>query len=553
MALLKSFRETTRHLRTRPELFVLGAGIAVIQISLYTVFILGFELMVSSATTPIELIAFTGSFILILPLCVGIYELVLSPAPDDSASKTLRRGVTIGVQRYRAIFRTDVLIAAASGFIGLIVGLGWYVIATIGRYIQYIVADPAAPSAFGSLYLIGMAVVIGGFLGSFLFRFGDVLTAFYGYSPTAAVADSAAACRQNIAPLVGFAAVLVGLQLAPIALLAGLSKVSLPASESSSLALRALVLVALALHAIVITVGSVLHATFFTQHISQYVETSYPVSLSFGQFWSNPSLARWAVAIVLLLGLVGGAAAVRTIDPGVHSAPEVTPVTTDNPDEAVRIAAVTTASSSHRQTLYTRNRSNEKSAYRLKVRSGIDYADRQTYVYYTREDGTEFGGFFGEGTRALLRPGGQLVGLTAYQRGPWTVQATPAWGIAGGSASAENMVVPNGPREGWQLIHANESRMVVRITDSDSIQNALRGRSLDGLGTPLANQSHVTVIIDRKRSVLDEVHVQLHSEATARNHEYRLEYHEVGSADLKRPEAIQDRPLAETVWDAIYY
>lgn len=553
MALQKSFGDTTCHLRTQPELFVLGAGIAVIQIGLYTLFILGFELMVSTATTLIEFIAFTGSFILVFPLCVGIYELVLSPAPDESASKTLRRGVTIGAQRYRVVFRTDVLIAAASAFIGLFVGLGWYVIATIGRYVRYIVADPAAPSAFESLYLIGMAVVIGGFLGSFLFRFGDVLTAFYGHSPTAAVAKSAAACRKNIAPLFGLAAVLVGLQLSPIAILAGLSKISLPASEPSSLALGALVLVAVALHAIVITVGSVLHATFFTHHISPYVETSYPSSLSFGQFWSDQSLARWTVAIVLLLGLVSGAAAVRTIDPGVHSAPDITPITTDNPDEAVRVAAVTTASSSHRQTLYTRNRSNEESSYRLKVRSGIDYADRQTYVYYTREDGTEFGGFFGEGTMAMLRPGGQLVGLTAYQRGPWTVQAAPAWGISGGSASAEKMVVPNGPREGWQLIHANESRMVVRITESDAIQNALRGRSLDGLGTPLANQSHVTVIIDRKRGVLDEVHFQLHSESTARNHEYRLKYHEVGSANLKRPEVIQDRPLAETVWDAIYY
>lgn len=551
MALRESIRAAGTALRARPELFALGGAIALLQAGLYALLRFGLSTMAPDATTLVETVAALLSLFVVLPLFVGLYEPTLRPVPSESRAAALRRAVATALRRYPDVLRTDALVALASGLLGLLAAIAWYVAATAGRYVRYALTDPGAPHAMESVYLLAGAALVGAFLGSTLLRFADAVTAFDDRRATAAVAASAIADRRHLLAVAGFAVAVVVVHLASLGALVGVAA-AVPAAES---ALRpALVAVAVALYGVAVTVVGVLHAAFYRDHVAPVPGSAVPADgSSIRRRLGVRSAARPALAVVLVVGLVAGAAAVRTLDPAVHSPPDAGPIATDDPDEAVRAAATVTAASNHRQVLYVRNASDPGRDYRVLGRSGVDHDDRRQYVYFTREDGEAFGGFFGEGTLAMLRPGGRLDGLTAYERESWSVLAAPAWGITDGAAAVENTVVPRGPDEGWRTVSANESALVVRLSAPESIEDAFGARTFGGSTPPLADESHVTVVVDREAGVLDEVRFHLHSLETGRNRQYRLEYRDVGAADLQRPEPIREPRLAERAWDAIYY
>lgn len=546
MTLRESLRGTVAALWARPELFVLGGAIGLVQAGLLGIW---FSVLAPDVGGLSAVVAVLGSLFLVLPLFVGLYELTLRPAPAEPSVAALRRAVGTALRRYPAVLRTDAVVAAASVPVAVAAALGWFAAVTAGRYVHYLLGDPATPSVRVSFFLVVVAATLGAVLGSTLFRFGDCLAAFHECDAVTAVAGSAAAGRRHLASLAGFAAAVVAVHLGSFVVLAGL--VAASSTDPSVPALGAVV-AAVVLYGLAVTLTGVLHAVFYRDHVAPAVgSTSTDVALR--QFVHGRSPARVVLAFVLVVGLVSGAAAVRALDPGIHSPPEQSPLATDDPDVAVRTAAERTAASNRRQVLHARNVSDPAGSFRILTRSGFDYTDRQRYAYFHHTDGVTNGAFYGEGTLALLRPNGDLTGALAYERGPWSVLAVPIWGTARGGMPAETFVVPNDHVDGWRVVDANESAMVVRTSDPEGIGAALRSRGFRGTTRPLANESHLTVVIDRERGVLEGARFHLHSLETGRNFRYRMEYREVGTADVKRPEPIRDRWFVEALWDALYY
>lgn len=551
MALRESLRGAVGALRTRPELFVLGGAIGLLQAALYALVLAGLSAVAPVATTLLEGVAVVVSLFVVLPLFVALYELALDPRPSEPTSAALRRAVGRSFGAYPRVLTTAAAVGLVSALLGVAVALGWYVVATAGRYGRYALADPGSPAAMESVVLLAAAALVGAYLGSTALRFADAVVVYEEREPVAALVASAVACRQNLSAVVGFAVAVVAIHLASIGALVG---VSAAAPADGSFGQTGLIAVAVALHGVAVTLVAVCHAAFYRDHVAPAGRAVPESSRSpFRGRVGRRTAGRVVIAFVLVAALVSGAAAVRTLDPAVHSPPELGPLGTDDPDEAVRTAVATTSRANHRQVLYERNASDPGADYRVLKRAGYDHADRQLYVYFTKRDGEEFGGFFGDGTLAMLRPGGRLDGFTAYERGPWQVLAAPGWGLADGSAAATSAVVPGGDAGGWEVVSANASTLVVRYDDPNTIDDALGPRAYEGMTEPLANESHVTAVIDRERGVFRSVRLHVHSLETGTDRQYRVDYREVGTADLRRPEPIRDRRLAERLWDAVYY
>jgi hypothetical protein len=547
MALRESFTTAIDGLRTHPELFVLGCAIGGLQTLLFAVveFAITATIPIRGLTTVVPLF----SVLVVLPLFVSVYELVLHPDPDEPTVASLRRAVGTAIRRYPRVLLTDATAGVASLAGGLLVGVGWYVVATGGRYVRYVAFDASAPSGFETVYLIGASVFLGTILANFAFRFSDVLTAFHDYDPVSAVTRSAIIARRYPRPLAGFVGFLLVLQFLSFGVVAGVS--AFGAADLQSLPrLAAAALLLVLLNGVAVTVTGTLHAAFCAHHVTP---DSPPPSAFVLRLPDSRSLVRWTVALVCVFGLVTGAATVRTLDVGVYTPPDAQRITTTNPSEAVERATVNTAWQNHRRVLFLRNASGSAGSYRVFTRTGVDYADRQVYVYFVEEDGERFGGFYGEGTMGLLRSGGEFSGPFAYQVDEWGVMMLPGTGIADAGDSTRNSIVPSGPTSGWSVVESNESVLVVRLSDPEAVPEALGTRDFGGETPPLANESHVTVVIDRERGVLDEVRMHLHSLETGRDVQYRLEYRDVGSADLRRPAPIRNRRALEHLWDAIYY
>lgn len=182
-------------LRTHPELFVLGGALGVVQTVAYVA-----AAVLMAATVPIRGFATVVplvSLVPILPLFVALYELALHPDPEESAVASLRRAVATTARTYPRVLTTDLGVAAVSFGGGALVAAGWYVVATAGRYLRYVTADPGAPAALETVYLLGAAVVLGTLTTNVAFRFADVETAFHERRPVAAVVASARLARRT--------------------------------------------------------------------------------------------------------------------------------------------------------------------------------------------------------------------------------------------------------------------------------------------------------------------------------------------------------------------
>ncbi|MFB6095814.1 MAG: hypothetical protein ABEJ74_00305 [Haloferacaceae archaeon] len=547
MSLREGLALAFARLRTHPELFVLGGALGVAQTVAYVA-----TAALVAATVPVRGFATVAPFVSlvpVLPLFVALYELALHPAPGESAVASLRRATATAARKYPRVILTDLGVTAVSFGGGALVAAGWYVVATGGRYARYVAGDPGAPAAFETVYLLGAAFVLGTLTTNVAFRFADVETAFHERRPVAAVAASVELARRNRLPIAGLAALLTVMQLLSLGVVASANEVLTTAGQTATASLGVL-LAAVIVDGVAVTLTGVVHATFVESHRSANPRPRTASMRAVAGSWSR---GQWTLAILLVLATVGGAVAVRTADAGVYDAPDRGRIATDDPDAALQAAVSNTARSNHRRVLYVRNASDPNSSFRAFRRSAVDYRDRQLSVYFHKPDGVRFGGFYGEGTLAMLRSGGRASGPLAYEAGNWSVLMVPATGLTGGGEELESSFVPAGPSSGWSVVSSNESTLVLRVTEADAIQDALGERTLAGETEPLAAESRVTVVVDRDRGVVERARIHLHSLETGRNVRYRLVYRDVGSADLRRPEPIRERRPPEWVWDAMYY
>ncbi len=549
-----SFRATTQdtfnRFSTHPELFLIGAAISVSQAILLITFELGVSTIVSLPRQLHIITVSALSFIFTLPLFVGLYTLSVHPDAEESSTESLRRALQTTISRYTAVLQTDILVIAVSGAIGLLTGLTWFVVATGGRYIRYLASDPAAPYPLETVYLVGAAVFLGGLFGSFIVRFADILTAFQTDSASSAVKHSATAARQHPLSFVSFAVVVGTIQLATLGVLSAVDAALLPGSTSLGFNPIDRLLLVSFVNSITLTLVGTLHGVFADHTI---IPSTSQTALETRPFLHGVTPTRMAFVVILIASLVSGAVVVRTIDPGVHSPPEIQSITTEDPDAAVNAAVTNTMGQSHRQVLYMRNATDTEDSFVVFQEVGVDYADRQQYTYFRGNEDEKFGGFFGEGTMALLRAPGRYHGITTYTRGEWGVMMFPAWDLTDGAEAIAGSMLPSRDIPGWTVVSSNASTVVVRLTDPEAIRRAVGSQSFNGMAAPMANDSSMTVSIERETGVLTDVYLDVRSMETGRHFEYHLEYQEVGTADLQRPQPIQDRELLEWVWDAIYY
>lgn len=249
------------------------------------------------------------------------------------------------------------------------------------------------------------------------------------------------------------------------------------------------------------------------------------------------------------MGAVVGAGVVRTADLGAGQA-EPTPLP-DDPTAAYAVAANNTADANYRRTVRSRNASDPDDSFRTISRSGVDHDDRQAYVYLHGED-LVIGGYYDEGVVAMRNGVTSMASLTsaplARQDGDWRVVAAPGYGVIGPAAQSR---VPD-PAVDWTLAERTESTLVYRVDDGEEIRTVVP-RPYRGMEGELAADSEVTVTVDRKRGVLTGATYRLYSRETGERFVYEVEYEAVGTADLRRPEAIGPRTPVERLWDALDY
>lgn len=594
MSLGASIRTAGERLRSHPELFGVGLALSAVQTAVALLATVAVSLLPAGGRL-LESAAASVALLLVLPLSVGVYELTLTPEPNDSSRESMIRGILVARSRYVRVLRTDAMVVLGSGIVGALTAVGTYVVATGIRFVRYVIADPPPPQPLETVFVLGGAVLVGGVVANVCFRFADALTAFRDLNSIPAVVVSAASAWRHRRAFAGFALVIAGVRAVSFALLElrprfgdAESFVVAPGTPSNpsvgvqalaglptspGVELLAVLAAVVVVNGITVTVTATLHATFYEAHVVSVLESDLPgvdsdsgVSSDSGVAKGNStdsqlgrhvlpswSTGRVVVAILLVAALVFGAAAVRTLDIGAYDRPTQQSLTTDSPDAAVTIAVRNTVARSHRQELYAANASTRNASFRLLVESGVDYTDRQAYTYFHGNDGSRFGGYFSETALALRQTGGSASGLATYQTENWTVIAVPAWGLIGGGESYRNTIVPQRGVTGWSTVSSNDTRLVVRLSNATAIPDAFGSRTVDGVTPPLTNDSYLTVSIDKDSAALDEVRFHLHSEATGRNMRYRLVYVDVGTADLRRPAPLGDRRAVERLWDAVYY
>lgn len=513
---------------THPALFFVGFAIAVVQVALS----LGLTVLggvVPSIYAPLLPLASTVVVLLLtLPLAVGIYLPVRERT--ESVGETLRVA-TDAVRRYYLRVLASKL-AAFGAALGMAIGgtALSLVLHTVVRYGRYATGNPGTPNAWLATWTFPSLFV--GFLvaGILVTRFADVSTAFGDATPRAAWRSSAAFARREPLSFLGYAAVVTAL-LGP--------SQALPFAFASTEGVAVVVGLVLVVGSVGLVLASALHVTYFERVVE-------PPGTS-----ASSSSVRWtrvAAVAVVLVAAVAGASYVRTTDLG--SGQDEIQSLPDDPHAAYAVAANNTANANRRYVIQRRNESHSDGEYRTTDRAGIDYDDRQIYVYVHGED-VVVGGYMEEGTYATLNSGRATGSLKTLSRdtGNWAVTAAPMYGFVAGSGS--NSIPPT--TVDWAVASENESTIVYRTDDEDQILEALGPDWHAGATKPLSEDSYAEVYVDRERAIITRLRFHLHSLATGDNFTYVTRYEDVGTADLERPPGIGPREPLEWFWDVLFY
>lgn len=517
-----------------PALFVVGIAVVLVQILLFggAVTLAAFALPVGG---PISFLsASIVVFVLTAPLAVGLYV----PVRERTATvgESLRAAVD-GIRRhYFEVLAATVAALAASVGIATVATAGSFVLATAVRYATYAMTDPGPPSAHFATW--SFPLLFGGFLtvGALATRFADVWVAFGDGSARFGWRSSLAFVRREPVAFLGYVGVVAPLLGAGQVLLLAFDSVD----DGTSVALGAGLVVLVG--SVGLVLASALHVTYFERTVDPAVRSAPPRRPAWGRLF--------AVALVLLAA-VAGAGYVRTADLGADQG-EVRPLP-DDPEAAYAVAATNTAESSHRYVVESRNESDPNATFRTVERYGVDYEDRQMYLYIHGED-LVLGGYFGEGTLATLNGGTTSAPRStsdplAHQSANWSVSAVPGYGLVAPSDHGDFEY----DDVDWSIESTNESTVVYRVEAQDQILGSFSSKSYAGSTEPLADGSYLEVYVDREAAVVSGARFRLRSEETGNDFAYVARYEEVGAADLDRPDAIGPRTATEWIWDATYY
>lgn len=460
-----------------------------------------------------------------LPLSVAVY--VPARAPPANLATTLRRAGGALREHTVGLFRALLPAQVVAVGVGLAVIAAVYVVATGVRLARYAVADPAPPYPAESALVTIVALSLGLVVGQLLVRFFDVAVVFDDVHPDAGWRASLGLVAAHPRTVAGYAVLLGFCSMATTAAV----------RAAASLGVAATVLAYLLVGGAALAFALSVHVALADRLLDG--ADARPRSVP----WS-----RVAVVAIVLVAAVGGAAGVRTAD--VRPGDRGSAALPSDPEAAASVAARNTVESSHRRAVFSLNNSAEGAEWQPMVTSGVDYEDRQLYVYF--HDGEHrVGSYFAEGTLALYRTGhrGRFGHLTR-EHGNWTAIAVPGYSFQGRSFRSGTVASFDGP---WTVVAANASTVVVRLDDSEAIRAALAPESYAGMGGNMTDDSYLRVVVDRERGVLERVRFRLASADTGRDFSYRVEFRAVGRADLERPAAIGDRRPVEWLWDALYY
>lgn len=545
MSLGNDVRPAVRAVDRRPALLAVGATIWLVQFGL---------VVAGSALAEIALgglgrfIAPVVSGVLVLftlPLYAGIYA--PATAQPVGAQRTVGRAVEAVRRTYRSLLVADLVATVVACVLGFTVVLLWLVVSTGVRYARYALADPGLPYAMESVYLAAASLGLGITLGGLAVRFADTFVLFEDVPPRRAWRSSLRFARQQPLSLLGFGVAVAVLHAGP-----GLASGFVGRTLFSGWFADVLGgFVAVTLGSVGLTLAATLQAVYFERTVAPAVTSGSKAKSEAAS--ENQTGTRWlrvATVCVLVVAAVGGSVAVRTADvrPVEHE-PEALP---DEPTAAYEVAASNTVNANHRRVVLAANLSDPNATLSPMVRTGVDYRDRQAYVYFTDDSGEMTGSYYAEGTLALRNTYGTWSGLLAYGAGNWSAIAGPGYALAQPRYVLSETVVPN-PDANWTVVARNDSTLVFRVDEETAIREANPSASYAGTTGNLTNDSYVEVTVDRERGVVREAVLHLHSLDTGRHFRYVIRFESVGTADLERPDVLGQRTAFEWAWDVFYY
>ncbi|MFB6201359.1 MAG: hypothetical protein ABEI98_05045, partial [Halorhabdus sp.] len=133
--------------------------------------------------------------------------------------------------------------------------------------------------------------------------------------------------------------------------------------------------------------------------------------------------------------------------------------------------------------------------------------------------------------------------------GAWRIEQRPAFDSETVERFTELPTADADPR----VAAENDSTIVYAFDRPAVIEDALTEADYRGMRGGLANGSRLRIVVDRDAGVVRQVRARVHSRETGHAFDYRWRYSEVGTADLRRPEAIGPRRPMAWVWDALLY
>lgn len=496
---------------------------------------LGLELAISAFPDSIPFIRIAMLLVvmaLTFPLLVALY----APLSErqDGVVPTLRESWRAVRTQFRSLLVANGVALAVAIATGLLAVLSWYVLATGLRLSMYVLWGSRFSSSMQILYELAVAFTIGFGAGLFVTRFADLFVAFEDANPRRAWRSSAEFVRGHPVSFLGYVALTLGLSGMATVFLGFVNEM-----EGSVPGVTAIVVIG--------SVSALLWAAIHVGYFQGTVAASVTVQ---GAVWLLP-WRRIGVGLAILSIVVAGAAVVRVADVG--AGPEPIEPLPDDPGAAYAVGIENTADANHRLALTSRNRSATES-FGLRMRTGLDYDDRQLYVYFYDENGTsQAGGFLAEGTYSARFGDGMATNgslAATHSTGEWNVEHLPVFVIATEGTYTDLPATDVTPAVSAE----NDSKLVYRIDDPETLADAQRGETiLLGMQGGFANDSTLRIIVDRKRAIVEEVQATYRSKETGQAYDYRWQFSDVGTADLERPDAIGQRHPIAWMWDAIVY
>lgn len=589
MSLVPAIRDALGRLRRRPSVVAVGVTIALIQV---LVGLLAWIIGVSVAPLVPELVGVTVASVAVtitLPLLVSLYgPLRADGAAPDSLAGTARTAGSAIRTHGPSVFAGTVVAEGVALGLGT---AGWavvFVLSTAVRWVRYQVASPHPPFPMEPFLVQFAGFVIALTAARLAVRFADLAIVVRGVRPRHAWRSSLEVVRSAPGAVLGYGVVVGTVAAIPgvlASLVSGVTRsilrpmlrapppgVTVP-GDSTPLSVSlagdlAGVAVLVLLGGIALAAVAALHLSLYEQvvdargsgltgpHAGDVAPGNGPgpsTGREGGEYGHGrpaitaPSRSGVLLALLVLLAAVGAAGAVRAADPRPVTEPEL-PLPAD-PGAALDAAVENTASASRRVRLRGRNESTENGSWRLLHRAGVDYHDRQLYVYFYGEDGHEVGAYHAEGALAMKNSGGR-GGVLSGNAENWVLLPLPGYIVAARGGNVGSFPATDLP---WKVVRANDSSLVLRVDRGPLVRSAFDPYDLRGIGPDQHPDSYVRVVVDRRRGVLDRVEAHLHSRETGRAFSYVVEYTDVGTADVRRPAPLGARRPLEWFWDVLYY